>query len=378
MWYNKENKVDGSYLVESPPRSHIFELNRNKNMMNRRMEASMNIISQPGERVNIISGNIPKIIQTAVLDEGEKWEMHKLRIPDVAAKLARIGQPGRAYRMEHCAEMLVYQWCKNCGRKHIITAQLCRDRFCPVCGWRLSLKRFATMVDIVQGLRREHPDATWQFVTLTCENCPVNELRSTMSEMLGAWDKIMRRRTTIAKVIGWARSLEITFNAEKRTLHPHFHVLLLWKEGLRPDNFLESAWMETVRLRTAPAAQHSDVIEPLRAATEHGPDSADEVTGAVLETFKYSVKSKDLNEMPLYLFRELDQALRGRRMVAFGGKVKEYARLLDAERTIEEPEDDTADDEEMARCAACGSVKLIQIVGAWTGDGYLWRKAAQG
>lgn len=337
----------------------------------------MNIISQPGERVNIVSGNIPRIIQTAVLEEGEKWELHKLKIPDVAAKLAKIGQAGRAYRMEHCSELLVYQWCKNCGRKHIINAQLCRDRFCPVCGWRLSLKRFATMVDIVQGLRREYPGAVWQFVTLTCKNCPVNELRVTMSEMLGAWDKIMRRRTTIAKLIGWARSLEITFNAEKRTLHPHFHVLLLWKEGQNPDNFLERAWMDTVRLKTEPAAQHSDVIESLRTATEHGPDSADEVTGAVLETFKYSVKSKDLNEMPLYLFRELDQALRGRRMVAFGGKVKEYARLLDAEKTMEDPEDDTTDEEEMARCADCGSVKLIQIVGAWTGDGYLWRKAAQ-
>ena len=237
------------------------------------------------------------------------------------------------------------------------------------------MRRFARMVQIVDGLRREHPDCEWQFVTLTVENCPEDQLQPTLDEMAHAWDIIMRRKQSRSMFLGWARSLEVTYNAEKRTLHPHYHVLALLQPGYSGDDqYLESAWMTTVDLKTLPQCQDTQRVQSLRQ--EQPNDTQDEVISAICETYKYSVKSKDLQEMPLKVFRDLDKALKGRRMVAFGGEVKKYAALLDLEK--DEPDEDTDEEaEEMIRCADCGSVKVVQIVGQWTGDGYLWRRTAR-
>ena len=332
----------------------------------------MDIITRPEEAVNVFLG-IPSILSHKIAEESERWEVHKIRCSAVSARLAAIGQHARAYRMEHCAEDLVYRWCRSCGSRHIISASLCRDRFCPVCKWRLSLKRFSVMCQIVQGLRREYARSAWQFVTLTVENCAPGDLRETMDEMLSAWDKIMKRRTTRRALLGWARSIEVTYNAKTKMLHPHFHVLLLWAEDEEPNDLIINAWLETVSIRAVHKAQHAEVIHSLSSGLDSS-DSPEELTGAVLETFKYSVKDADLQEMPLRLFKELDKEMRGRRMVAFGGKVKEYARALNAEVLMEEASEEE-DEDELNKCVSCGSLRVIEVVGRWTGDGYLWRRA---
>ena len=234
------------------------------------------------------------------------------------------------------------------------------------------MKRFSAMVEIVDGLRRSNPRSEWQFVTLTVENCAPHKLGETLDAMATAWDKIMRRRTMKRTIIGWARSLEITYNAQTRTLHPHYHVLcLVAPEVSGEDQSLSQAWVTTIDARAVMAAQNTQKIEAMTADAKA--DDPEEVVGAILETYKYTVKSKDLQEMPLWAFRELAQLIKGRRLVAFGGVVKEYAALLKDLDLDEEPEDGE-DEEELTKCASCGSVRVIEIVGKWTGDGYLWRR----
>lgn len=335
----------------------------------------MDIIAHPGDSVNIIPSRVPLHLRPELAEISAQWSQHRAKCPDIARRLARIGQAGRAYRVEHCAEMLSYQFCPVCGGRHIFGVELCRDRFCPVCTWRLSMRRFARMVQIVDGLRHEYADSEWQFVTLTVENCPFDQLSPTLDAMAHAWDIIMRRKASREMFLGWGRSLEVTYNAEKKTLHPHYHVLCLLAPGYSgEDQYLQNAWTSTVDLKALPKCQDTQRVRSLSSELDADPE--DEVVSAICETYKYSVKSKDLQDMPLKVFRELDAGLRGRRMVAFGGVVKQYAAMLDAEPEPEQT-DSTEDDEELQRCADCGSVRVIQIVGSWTGDGYLWRRTAR-
>ena len=336
----------------------------------------MDIITQPGEVVNIVSSRVPMALRQQLADLSGKWTQHKAQCPEIARKLAAAGYPSRAWRVEHCGEKLYYTFCQRCGKSHVTGEDLCRDRFCPVCTWRLSMRRFARMVQIVDGLRHEHADSEWAFVTLTVENCKPSELGRTLDEMAHAWDIIMRRKATRESIIGWARSLEVTYNQQTHTLHPHYHVLCLMAPGYSgTDTYLQNAWISTVDLRAVPKAQDTQRVQCL-AADQTG-DDPDAVVSAILETYKYTVKSKDLQEMPLKIFRELSEGLKNRRMVAFGGVVKQYAKTLDIDVEDEETEDADEEAEDLARCAECGSTRVIQIVGAWTGDGYLWRRTAR-
>lgn len=345
----------------------------------------MDIITQHGEKVNVYGSNIPQSITEIMLQDGQKWTMHKMAAQKMADRLMKIHQYARGYRMQQCAQTIQVSVCGSCGHKHIINARLCRDRFCPVCGWRLSMRRFANMMQIVQGLREKYPEAEWQFITLTVENCRPRELNATIDEMARAWNCIWSRRTTKnMPILGWARSLEITYNRKSMTFHPHYHVMILWDDAFSPSEYeqkwLERTWMDTVKIRTVDAAQSSSMVKSygrqmVPSIYDQKDDEAEAVLKAVLETYKYSIKSVELQEMPLGVFEILDQLIKGRRMVAFGGIVKEYAKEIGlSSMEAMSAEDDSDEDPAIKRCASCKSVKLIEIVGKWTGDGYIWRR----
>lgn len=334
----------------------------------------MDIISRDGELVNIISSAIPTSLRFELSALSDRWSAHKSQCGPMADRLAAAGFPDRAWRVAHCGERLFYRFCAQCGARHIYSADLCRDRFCPVCSWRLSMRRFSVMVGLLDALRRSHPRSEWGFVTLTVKNCSVSDLSAVLDQMSAAWNKIMRRRGARDRFLGWARSLEMTWNAEAHEVHPHYHVLCLMAPGYQgDDSWLPRSWCETVELVTHIQAQDAERVAPFSSAVLDDPD---EVARAVLETFKYTIKSNDLRSMPLSAFRDLVGVLRGRRMVAFGGCVREYASLL---RDLEEPEEEDARDDsaELVACARCGSLDVIRLAAAWTGDGYLWRRVAR-
>lgn len=349
----------------------------------------MNIITQDGENVNVYASDLSTIAHQLV-KYGEQWMEKKQASKAISAKLIAIKKYGRAYRMQTCAEEIKIQFCPKCGTKHVLRANLCRDRFCPICVWRLSMKRFANMVQIVQGLREEHPAAIWEFCTLTVANCQPKFLKITLDEMARAWNCIWSRRTTKDKpILGWARSLEITYNNQTKTFHPHYHILLLWADNHVPSetelHWLENTWRDTVQLRTTKSAQDSKIVHPrleinadryeiIPGLSSQDTDDVQQVTKSVLETYKYSVKSKDLELMPVYIFRILDELLKGRHMTAFGGIVKEYAKLHNLTNMDREAENADEEESDLHHCLACGSTQVIDIVGKWTSDGYLWRR----
>lgn len=334
----------------------------------------MNIIAQNGGIVNIFAATSPAapawVSESRAGKTAARWTEKKQDARRMAEKLRKIGEFRRADRMTQCAEILSGERCVECGHIHISRTQLCRDRVCPVCTWRLSMKRFSNMAQIMDALRNAYPGAHWQFVTLTAKNCTPASLGATIDEMSRAWNCIASRKTFKRSIVGWARALEITYNAKSRTLHPHYHMLLMWREGATPsETYLTGEWCAATHLVTSPKAQNSQMIRP-RADTWNSTE--DPITDAVLETYKYSVKSSDLQEMPLSVFRAAVEALKGRRLVAFGGMVKDYARMMQLEDMDTPDEDDDQTPESLSRCTKCDG-EVIRISAEWAGTGYIWR-----
>lgn len=243
------------------------------------------------------------------------------------------------------------------------------------------MKRFTNMYKIITGLRQQFPEASWQFVTLTCQNCAPLDLPEVMDEMQRCWNSIASAKKLKTKVAGWARSTEITYNEVTGLLHPHYHVLVMYKELEEPDDYIVKRWLKGLKYKTSILAQDAQTIEfdvenQIEIGWEVDQNSQDDaVIEAVLETYKYSTKDKDIENMPLGVFRMMVNVLQNRRLVAFGGVIKEYAKELELDRLEDADErDNEEEDREVERCIKCGNSHLVEVIGKWAGDSYIWRR----
>ena len=153
-----------------------------------------------------------------------------------------------------------------------LTSQYCGSRWCSVCN-RI---RSAQYISKYEPILKEWTDT--QFVTLTVVNVEATSLLDTLTEMNKNFRRVldlMRKRKI--KIRG-LRKVEITYNEEAKTYHPHFHVLV---EGKAEAEMLHNEW-----LRLNPTAR--GIAQSIKSV------DADDVN-VYKEIFKYITKlfSKD-------------------------------------------------------------------------------------
>jgi plasmid rolling circle replication initiator protein Rep len=283
-----------------------------------------------------------------------KWEKYKRMSANVSEKMIKMGYVSRGYRMRDCGNFIQYKHCADCGTFFVEKTNLCRDRFCPVCNWRLSLQRFVQMREVFQYIYEQYPTATYSMITLTVQNCKPSELGNTLTDMCNAWHKITCSRKFKDMVNGTARTIEITYNEKSKTFHPHFHVIMMWKGDIGSEDYIINRWLNLVR-----GEGHVADIKGQEGHTLYERDNG--ILGAILETFKYSVKNDDLNDLPLYAFHELIEGTRGRRFVSLTGIIKNVASALKVNTETVEGEEQT-----ITVCKACGSIDLDVMLYKWS------------
>lgn len=309
-----------------------------------------------------------------------KWAEKKKLSNRLARKMYAAGYVKRSDRMAHCGDVIGLKVCPDCGHAHVASAQLCRDKLCPTCAWRLSLKRYAEMCKTFEAL--DISELVPLFWTLTVRNCAPADLSQTLQDMARDWNRLMARRKIKPLIKGWARSVEVTYNRAANTMHPHYHVIVLAdKEQLqylckaltdrtclmRLSLMLKKAWQESARLDYEP-------ITDLRLITSKDGNDGD-ISAALLETYKYSVKASDLDDMPLDTFRYLVNGLAGKRMTAYGGVIKDARKLMCLSERDELTEADN--DLESAKslpCTRCGSTDLQLHIFRWAASESQYRE----
>jgi plasmid rolling circle replication initiator protein Rep len=331
----------------------------------------MNIIAQSGAVVNIYVGKKSadktalriaraKIKREQRQSEERKpvptqWQEHKALAVKVGDRLIDCGLKKRGYNIKMCGTELIFGVCADCGHISLRSAQLCRDRLCPVCNWRLSIKRYATMTRIMQLLYTRHPHATYSLVTLTAANCRPGELKEYVGRMQDAWEAASRQRWARADIIGWARSIEVTYNTQQGTLHPHYHVIVVGSDDVAYK--LRSEWLEQCRKRGIKALMKAQDVQDIEAQHTEGASLA----RAVCETYKYMVKSSDVLEMPLGVLRTFAEGIAGKRLISFGGEIKDIAKELEADL-----DEGGEQEEEIKICTKCHSQQIDELCLTWS------------
>lgn len=281
----------------------------------------------------------------------EQWAQHKRFATIVAKHMRAAARPhdnleGRSIRMANCAERIIYN-IEPDGTMHYGGTWLCRDRLCPVCAWRLSIKRVGEMVATMARLAEEIPGAKAIHVCLTVRNCGGEELRDVINGLSEGFARLRRRSLWVDYIKGYMRSIEVSYNAEEETYHPHIHVIAIVGPGYTRQISMGdwvSMWRECANLEYNPIvwASHAYAkkpeVEPPRFAVydlqADGPVASTEWEkspdiSAITEAIKYPLKPETLPKIAQNAdIKTVAEALAGVRMIAFGGVVKKIRREL--------------------------------------------------
>jgi len=291
------------------------------------------------------------------------WRAKRLRTEVVAQGWALAGQPDQARRCQDCGTWLSFAECLRDGAKYLLKANFCGQRLCPLCAWRRSMKLSAEVSAVLHLAAETWPQRPYLLLTLTQRNVPGQDLPDEVSRILDGWSRLQRRRE-FREVSGWLRTLEVTYNAEAGEWHPHLHVLLQAKPSYFGRGYIShakwvAAWRAVLNLDYDPSVEVHRVRQ--RA-------SGDPLAAAAAEVGKYTVKDTDLTgDTPQEASERLvvlDRALAGRRLVAWGGDLRQLARQVEEA----EDEDDLvhiAGEDHGDHCPVCGS-DLAEVIYRWS------------
>lgn len=257
----------------------------------------------------------------------------------LADSLNRLGYDGKAARVRDCGTQLAFAYLLEEKRRQLIHANFCRERLCPMCSEQRSKQIFAQVSQVMDVVEQERPELTPVFLTLTVRNCKAGELSATLDSIFQGWNRMITGTSKLHRVVaGWFRALEVTYNEAADTYHPHVHAILLVpksyfkadsKDYMTTEKWVK-AWRKAARLDYDPVCD----IRAVKAKSRKKRDAtvADGRAAAVAEVAKYTVKDVDYLKSDVELTDKLVKifgaAIRGRRLYAFGGVMKEVAKRL--------------------------------------------------
>lgn len=256
----------------------------------------------------------------------DSYKKHNISFQTIFSNSKSITNHKWADRMEECANTLSFNYVVNeeTGELQIKlqSANFCHVRHCPVCDWRRSLRAQAMFKNALPKIIENNPQSRWIFLTLTVPNCPIEELRETITTMNKAWVKMLKRKG-LSFVKGWSKKVEVTQEENRRNYaHPHFHCILQVNESyFKHKQYLKK--MDWVQYWSD--AMKSDILlnVDVRALRKKF-DVNDQAITELLKTFNYSVKADSI-ENDAYTqewFLEYVEQVRSLKFLTSGGTLK--------------------------------------------------------
>lgn len=318
------------------------------------------------------------IVGQAVSDSGaerntdkivSRWSMAKAGSRDLARVAMMAGDFARATKIRACADVVEARRCADCGVVHMSKMVTCQQRLCPMCAARNArIRGRQAMAEVIAMQEREEVQgAHWVAVTLTVRNCKAVRLRGRIGEMLEAWQRLMQRKVVRDPLLGWVRSLEVTYNRETDTYHPHIHALLVMREDYREGGKWKIETADWVKLWRQSLRLTYDPIAYAQSANDADIDAREIVKYATKPAMVTQYKGKDgrMHARPdgeaVAVYETLTRALDGRHLVAYGGIWAEVRRELDNQEDAGDADDDQTHDD---RCKRCGG-PIEDVVYRW-------------
>lgn len=311
-------------------------------------------------------------VEEVLEDKRFPWRERKEKTMFLYELYEKAGYPEYAARTRDCATFLQFNVYKS-GERRLRTANFCKLRLCPMCISRRARRSAWKLSQVLNMVEAEH-GAKFLFLTLTMKNVPGDQLGDALGQLTQAWERFRKQKQIERSVKGWFRAIEITRSGKQ--YHPHLHAIL----AVEPDYFsresrksgkylnqtdLVDRWQKALRVDYRPSAR----IQTTKGKAGTGEAVRSAGGRSAVEAAKYAVKDEDYIDPKLpegeavRILTDYTNALHRRRLMAFGGWLKDAARALDAE-DLDDGDLIHTDDDAIRE-------DLIEMI-----DGYNWRFGA--
>lgn len=284
--------------------------------------------------------------QETKIDILEKCTDKRLKNPKFSDYIKSFVSQKMNLRIIDCGTFLELLGDFEMENRKINKANFCKNRFCPMCSWRLACKDSLEISILMEHLRCEE-NKEFIFLTLTTPNVKDDILEEEIRKYNKAFEKLMKRKEVKTIVKGYIRKLEVTYQKEqyitkdlwkrkkdyyeKRglvigdlepnydTYNPHFHVVIVVNKSYFTDKYYyisRERWLELWQLSTG---DKSITQVDVRKAKSNNHKE-------VYELAKYSAKDSDyLVSRPV--FETFYKALKGKQVLVFSGLFKDAHKM---------------------------------------------------
>lgn len=290
------------------------------------MEQALELIRGTGEILEDYSSTGKKIKWAEYkIDNGKIYNIYARIIDEIDNS---VMSESRLESIYICADDLFFVVDKD-KNKNLDQVNFCKDRFCPMCARRRALKIFGQVSQITDKMLAEN-NVEFVFLTLTIRNVAGEELSSAVNQLNNGFLKLVSKskKFPVAEklkknLLGALKVVEVTYNEEADTYHPHIHAILAVKPSYFARDYMTkaeliAAWRKALRVDYDPSIDIRRI---------------DRRPNAIAETAKYPVKMSNILELDqdraVEVVYTLKKALTGRRMIAFYGLFKDLKAQLE-------------------------------------------------
>lgn len=258
----------------------------------------------------------------------------------LAASYARLGDTDRAQLVADCGTYIGIQ---NTGEgAAIVEANFCKQRLCPACSWRRSIKIYGATSRILDYIDTTEGGAVkYLFLTLTVRNVPLPRLSETIDHMAEAYHRMTMNKAWKRRVLGAMRTLEVTINPETHEAHPHYHLILAVPKSYasKRDKLYwthedwRMQWQQAARLDYAPQVSIERVRGRKAGVAEVSKYMAKDVD-YLIDSQQAEMGTEEAEALTDYLVSQLTAQLKGRRLISYTGilrKAQQALRINDPE-----------------------------------------------
>ena len=292
---------------------------------------------------------------SVLVDKTKKGKVRPWREKKIANvdyfELLHILEFKKAERVKACAEILEYKQNYETGERNLYKVWFCKSRLCPMCNWRRTMKHGIQSQKVIAEVIRQKPAVRWLFLTLSVKNVyDGEELNKSLSDMAKGFNRMTKYVKIAKNLVGFMRATEVTVNKIDNSYNQHMHVLLCVEPSYfnSSENYIsQKQW--TAFWKRAMKLDYDPIVD-VRAIKPKNKSKSD-IKSAIDETAKYPVKHTDFmtddEERNLQVVSDLEEALHRKRLISYGGLLKEIHKKLN----LDDAEDGDlihTDDEEKA------------------------------
>lgn len=252
-------------------------------------------------------------------------------------------------RFECCGDVVWFKTNEEKTAFLLAGGNFCNNRFCPKCSWLRAKRDTFEILELLKVVQLEEKKE-YIFITLTAPNVSAEKLSEEITEFNKAFKRLFQMEDFKKISKGFIRKLEVTYNDEKNTYHPHFHCIVavnksyftsrdyiserklleMWKKAKRDDSITQVD-MRKCKMDT--------VYETLELAT-------------------YSTKQSQLYRSK-EIFDVFYKNLKGRQLITFSGVFKDYKKKIELGEV---------NPDEILELKAMKEIAVKQIVYKWENE----------